>query len=251
MSRLNRVVGLLRSLWIYHGIPGRSARLVAFYGQFVRPGGLAFDIGAHVGSRVLAWRRLGARVVAVEPQPDFVRVLRWLFARDDGVTVLAQALGRAPGEAQLLVSLRTPTVSTLSPDWARRVGAIASFRGVRWTPGASVTVTTLDALIDRFGLPDFVKIDVEGYELEVLSGLTRALSALSFEYLASVPELALGCIDRLETLGRYRYWVSVGEQMRLLDPNGCGAAEMRRWIGTLAPDAASGDIYARRIENSN
>jgi FkbM family methyltransferase len=251
LSRLNRVVGLLRSLWIYHGIPGRRARLETFYRQFVPHGGLAFDIGAHVGSRVLAWRRLGAKVVAVEPQPDFVRLLRWLFARDDGVTVLAQAVGRAPGEAQLLISQRTPTVSTLSSDWTERVGTTASFRGVQWTPSASVAVTTLDALIDRFGLPDFVKIDVEGYELEVLHGLTRALSALSFEYLASLPELSLGCIDRLETLGRYRYWVSTGEQFRWLDPNGCGATEMRRWIGALAPDAPSGDIYARRIEGLN
>ena len=102
VSRLNRAVGLLRSLWIYHGIPGRRARLLAFYRPLVPPGGLAFDIGAHMGNRTLAWRRLGARVVAVEPQPDCLRVLRWLLARDAAVTVLPLAVGQAEGEAQLL-----------------------------------------------------------------------------------------------------------------------------------------------------
>ena len=52
------------------------------YGHFVRPGDLVFDIGAHVGDRVASFRRLGARVVAVEPQPAMVRALRLLYGRD-------------------------------------------------------------------------------------------------------------------------------------------------------------------------
>ena len=174
-GRVDRAIGLLRSLWIYHGIPGRRARLRAFYRPLVPPGGLAFDIGAHLGNRTLAWRRLGARVVAVEPQPDCLRVLHHLFARDRAVTVLPVAVGEAEGEAQLLVSARTPTVSTLSADWAQRVGATPAFRGVRWSGGVRVPVTTLDALIARHGRPDFVKIDVEGSELDVLEQLAPRL----------------------------------------------------------------------------
>lgn len=244
VSRLDRTLGLLRSLAIYRGIPWRAAQLRRFYQRFVPPGGLAFDIGAHAGNRVAAFRALGARVVAVEPQPDFARLLAREFGRDERVSVLPVALGRAPGTARLLASARTPTVTTLSADFVARAGASASFRGVRWTPGPLVEVTTLDALIARHGRPDFVKIDVEGYELEVLGGLGEALPALSFEFLPAVRDIALGCIEKLESLGRYRYAVSIGEQLSLLQPLGMEADAMRGWLRSLSNNAPSGDVHA-------
>lgn len=247
LDRLDRRIGLLRSLIIYRGIPWRGAMLRRFYRRFVPSGGLAFDVGAHAGNRIDAFRHLGARVVALEPQPDFVQLLQRRFGRDPQVTLLAQALGRAPGQAWLLTSARTPTVSTLSADFVQRAGAAASFRGVRWAEGPGVRVTTLDALIAAHGRPDFVKIDVEGYELEVLLGLSQALPALSFEFVPAVGDVALGCIDRLEALagaGRYRYAVSLGESLRLLKPEGEGAPSLRAWLQALPADAASGDVHA-------
>ncbi len=88
---LARAWGIARSLVMYYGVPGKRRRALRLYGEFLRPGELGFDIGAHVGSRVRTWRRLGARVVAVEPQPDFVRILRLFFGRDRGVTIVPSA----------------------------------------------------------------------------------------------------------------------------------------------------------------
>lgn len=243
MGKLSRAAGLARSLALYYGIPFRARRLARLYAPFLRPGALAFDIGAHAGNRVRAFRRLGARVVAVEPQPDFVRLLEALYGRDSQVAIVAAAVGAAPGEATLLVSERTPTVTTLSADWARRVGADPSFRGVSWSPGERVPVTTLDALVATHGRPDFVKLDVEGSEAQALAGLSAAVPALSFEYLAAARDVALGCVDRLAVIGAYEYNWSAGERQHLAAARWLEPDAIRTVLRDLA--AGSGDVYAR------
>lgn len=230
---------------MYYGIPMRARRLRRLYSELIPPGALCFDVGAHVGNRVRAWRALGARVVAVEPQIDFVRLLRALYGRDEGVTIINAALGANEGEATLLVSERTPTVTTLSRDWIREVQRDPSFRGIAWNSGAAVRVTTLQALIEDHEIPGFVKIDVEGYEAEVLRGLDTALPCLSFEYLSVARHLALECVERLAGLGDYHYNWSVGESHRLARTTWCDVDEIRRFIENLPLRAGSGDIYAR------
>src|SRR3970040_1537841 len=121
MGATARAFGIARSLAMYYGIPLRARRLRSFYAQFVTPGSLCFDVGAHAGNRVRCWRQLGARVVAIEPQPGFVRLLQWLYGRDRGVEIVPMAVGRSAGSAELLVSERTPTVTTLSRVWVDRV----------------------------------------------------------------------------------------------------------------------------------
>jgi FkbM family methyltransferase len=216
-----------------------------FYAQFVRPGDLCFDLGAHAGNRVRAFRQVGARVVAVEPQPAFARLLRALYGRDPGVTLLDVAVGAAEGEADMLVSPATPTVTTLSAEWTGSVGKTRSFSRVRWEERVRVRVTTLDALIERFGEPAFCKIDVEGYELEVLRGLSQPVRALSLEYLVPTIAIAQGCIERLAALGEYEYNHSVGETHRLALAEWIDGEAMARSLSALPADAPSGDLYAR------
>jgi FkbM family methyltransferase len=245
MTAIREYLGLARSLAIYHGMPWRKRQLRDFYARFMGPGDLCFDIGAHVGSRIDVWLGLGARVVALEPQP---RCLDWLQRRyrgRDGLILLDEAVGASSGRQMLLVSERTPTVSSLAANWVKKVGRTPGFSGVSWDHAVEVDVTTLDDLIKVHGLPVFCKIDVEGYECEVLRGLNRPLPALSFEYLAALPETALHCIERLGELGDYRYNWSRGERQQLQEPDWLSPEAMRRRLEALP--TGSGDVYARRI----
>jgi FkbM family methyltransferase len=242
---LARAWGIARSLVIYHGQPAKHRRAVRLYGQFLGPGDLAFDIGAHVGGRVRTWRRLGARVVAVEPQPDCLRVLRLLFGRDRGVTIEPRAVGAQVGRARLGVSTATPTVSSMSQDWRESVSADRSFARVRWDRSVEVEVTTLDELIAEHGVPAFCKIDVEGFEADVLAGLSQPLPALSFEYLPPTHERALAVLERVQQLGRYRYNYSPVETMRFASDRWLDAPELVRLLEAARPLGRSGDVYAR------
>ena len=245
MTTASRVWGIGRSLAMYHAIPGRHSRMAAFYRQFLGRGDLAFDIGAHVGSRVRAWRRIGARVVAVEPQPDCLRVLRLIYGRNPAVRIVPTAVGAEAGRARLAVSSATPTVSSMAPAWIDDVTRDERFARVRWDQTIEVPVVTLDQLIATHGEPVFAKIDVEGFEVQVLSGLTRPLRALSFEYLPPAHEDALAALDLVDDLGGYRYNYSPVETMRWASPEWLDAAALARLLDRFRPLGRSGDVYAR------
>ncbi|HCU48341.1 MAG TPA: FkbM family methyltransferase [Micromonosporaceae bacterium] len=248
---LARAWGITRSLAMYHGIPGRHRRMRRFYGQFLGPGDIGFDIGAHVGSRVRAWRRLGSRVIAIEPQPDCLRVLNLFFGRDKDVSILPIAVGAKAGRAKLALSTATPTVSSMSADWIESVTADRRFASVRWDRSVEVDVVTLDELIATQGVPAFCKIDVEGFEVEVLQGLSHPVRALSFEYLPPAHDAALEALDLVERLGSgvggYVYNYAPIETMRFASERWLDAADLMRLLERFRPLGRSGDVYARRV----
>jgi len=238
-------IGLVRSLVVYWR-PGRQRGLRRLYARFVGESDLVFDIGAHLGDRTAAFAALGARVVALEPQPLMARWLRRLVGRRARVTVRTEAVGSRPGVARLAISRRTPTVSTMSEEWRKGVvEAHPGFAAVRWEDSVEVTVVTLDDLVQEYGAPDFCKIDVEGYEAEVLAGLSHSLPALSVEFVAGQLDVAIACVARLDELGCYRFNVVLGEGRDFVFEPWLDAAEMRSWLDEGASGASSGDIYAR------
>ncbi|HSR11488.1 MAG TPA: FkbM family methyltransferase [Thermodesulfobacteriota bacterium] len=244
-SALKIAFGLLRSFGMYRAHPFRRRALAQFYASFIRPGDLCFDIGSHIGSHLDIFLNLGARVIALEPQPQCIRLLRRRYGRNRRAVLLEQAAAAEPGFRTLHVSQKAPTLSTLSEEWAAEIRTDPDFSGTHWDLRIPVRVTTLDSLIEEYGVPVFCKVDVEGGELEVLRGLSLPLRALSFEYIASLKERAFDCIGRLADLGDYEFNWTRGEGRPLESRAWLKRADIVAELMTFCPGRGSGDIYAR------
>lgn len=242
---LRMLRGIVRSLRIYYGNRQHGPAMDRLYRQFMRPGDLVFDIGAHVGDRVAAFRRLGARVVAVEPQPALVKILRLLYSRDPEVMIEQAAVGRQPGTIELNINIDNPTVSTASTDFVAAAARAPGWYDQAWQKRVRVPMTTVDALIARHGAPAFIKIDVEGFEAEALAGLSQPSRAMSFEFTLIQREIALACIERCTALGYSQFNAALGESQTLVHRDWADANAITRWLAELPPEANSGDIYAR------
>jgi FkbM family methyltransferase len=176
----------------------------------------------------MAWSALGAKVIAVEPQPVCVEYLRRRFKADPNVTILDQAIGDIPGKAVMNVNSANPTISTLSGEaWREQLSRDARYP-IHWDAQIEVRVTTLDRLVATFGMPAFSKIDVENSEYQALLGLSEPLRQMSFEYYPPAMANTYLCLSRLEALGKYEYNWSFGESLRLQSPHWVDAERLKK-----------------------
>ena len=235
---------IARSLDVYYRDQARTRRMDRLNAQFVHPGALAFDIGAHVGDRTASFLRLGATVVAVEPQPSVFRALGLIHGRDDRAALHCAAVGAISGQITLFVNSANPTTSTASHAFVEAAPGAEAWQDQIWDRSIQTPVMTLDQLIAKHGLPDFIKIDVEGHELEVLRGLSQPVHALSFEFTTLQRSVAADALQQLKGLGHYSFNFSLGEDQMLRLENWTSADDMSRIVMELPEAANSGDIYA-------
>jgi FkbM family methyltransferase len=175
---------------------------VELYRSLLPPGALCFDVGANLGDKSEAMLRSGARVVAFEPNPLVVPELRARCGADKDWNLVEAALGSGPRIA-ILHAQKIHSQSSLAQGWENGK-VIARF---------PVPVVTLDAAIEGFGLPDYCKIDVEGWELEVLTGLTQPVPLISFEFHLDDNGVrnARSCLERLAKFGPSRLNITPAE----------------------------------------
>ena len=217
---------------------------------------LCFDIGANHGEYTASFLSLGARrVVAVEPEPDLAQFIAEAFPNEilsGTLVVRIEAVGAEQGIAKLFPAQDlNKSMSTLSTLFVE----ISRTNGRSWDEAAAteVNVVTLDSLIDEFGIPDYVKIDVEGFDFEALRGLSRPIALLSFEFNSQprLIEVAEQCIRYIDRLGQYEFNYQA-------EAPGQTSLQFDKWVGggvmlyTLRHDIARakmfGDIFARRKE---
>lgn len=242
MMSINKKIGLIRSLVIYNFKPFNKRKLRRFYLQFLKKGDLAFDIGAHTGNRSSSWLGIGAKVVAVEPQPMLVKYMEKHLGNNPDFCLIDKAVGAQDGVAKLLINESHPSVSTVSAEWTDVLKGYKS--DLRWSSSINVEMITLDGLIAEKGVPQFCKIDVEGLEFEVLKGLSHPISNISFEFFPATIELTKQCLELIHKIGTYQYnWV-LAETFRFQSEQWLSKASLMNKISKYDGEQA-GDIYCR------
>jgi FkbM family methyltransferase len=217
---------------------------LSFYSQFVKENDIVFDVGANFGNRIKTFLDLKAKVVAVEPQKDCCKYLRKYYG--DRIILIDKALG-ANNEFKKMYISDNSAISSFSEDWINSVKQ-ERYKEEEWKEGELIEQITLDSIIDKYGDPSFIKIDVEGYELEVIKGLTREINQISFEY--TVPEQlekAVECINHMKKFCKSIVCnYSLGESMEFQLENWISDSDMINLIQSKDFPTTIGDIYIKR-----
>jgi len=253
-NKLNFVKRIYRSYRESQKIRGRKRKALkqkairtAFYSQFLKPGQISFDVGANMGNRTEAFLEIGCKVIAVEPQQECVEHLQSIFGENPNLVIVNKALDKEPGQKEIYIS-DAHTLSSMSKEWIECVKSEdGPFKDFNWDTKVIVETETLDALISQYGKPAFCKIDVEGFEYNVLQGLSQQIDALSFEFSMGVVDSTIKCIEYLAELGPTVFNYSLGESLHMELP---GYVDKSSIINILknhpGGKSTGGDIYAKK-----
>jgi FkbM family methyltransferase len=198
VARKLRKYGPLRKVYrALVGAEGRERRrkLGNFYKQFIRPDDLVFDIGANIGTYAEAFESIGACVVSVEPNPECAAQIYWTTSRDR-VQIVQGAVGDRIGTCKLFVN-KLEILSSVSVDWVQKEKETKRREAGMWEKEIEVQMITIDELTRLYGAPHFIKLDVEGFELPALAGMSKQPKYLSFEFHGETLERDIHCFDRL------------------------------------------------------
>jgi FkbM family methyltransferase len=217
-----------------------SADPIGVWRDIIEPGDLVFDVGANLGAKAALFLECGARVVCFEPQPHCADKLRERFTGNSSVTIVQKGVADAEGELELSICSEQDYISTFSPEWKQ-----GRFKTSTWDKTVRVPVTTLDKAIAEHGCPTYCKIDVEGFELPVLQGLSAKPAYLSFEFAVEFLEPARQCLVRLNQLGYRAFNFTPAETQQFHFKTWVSSAELFKHLSTSPDPYLWGDIYAR------
>jgi FkbM family methyltransferase len=184
-------------------------------------------------------------VIALEPQEQCFAALTEEFGTDRSVVLVRKAAATAEGELEMFIA-NAHTISSLSLEWIRRVRESGRFADHQWDTRQLVQCTTVDALIATYGVPRFIKIDVEGFEPQVIRGLSRPVPYLSFEWTPEFSDAMEDCLAHLESIGLIETNYSAEESMELAFTTWLTPKDLKQYLKPMASDHRTfGDVYVR------
>ncbi len=221
-----------------------------FIGLFCKAGGLVFDIGANAGIKTECYLSQGACVISVEPQSKCIKIMKRKFRKNKNITIVEKAIDEKCGTLDMYICISDPdaSISTFSDKWINE-GRFSKHH--KWDKRAKVETTTLDELIKLYGIPNFCKIDVEGFEVQVLKGLSKQIPLLSFEFTIEFINDAEKCMDILNKLGNYAYNIGFGLDAKFALEKWQSSKDILEAISEYSKThpKAWGDIYAFVLES--
>lgn len=220
-------------------------KMISFYSQFIKKGDLVFDIGANIGEFTMNFLRMKVKVVSVEPQLTCLRELYKRFGKNKRVTIVGKALGEKEGISTISICANENSISTLSEKW-KKEGRF--FKNYKWIINQKVELTTLDYLNESYGLPKFCKIDVEGFEVEVLKGLSQRIPVICFEFTKEFIDDALTCMTHLESLGNAKFNFVKAATFKFTQPQWTSPEKLYEVLNSSPNDLLWGDIYAKFVK---
>ena len=166
---------------------------------------LKFDIGCNIGQWIES-NLQDSKIIGVEANPFIAGRVYQRFKDNTQVTIINALVGAVDSkELDFYVEQYDPlgVASTACKEWVTgsRFTGICSWSAIR------MKTITLDSLIDQYGLPDHIKIDVEGYELEVLLGLTQVVDLISFEWAEEQKQKVIDSVNYLVSMGYTKFAV--------------------------------------------
>ena len=209
--------------------------------KLLNSGDLFFDIGAHLGDKSKQFLDKNLKAVMVEPLPQCVDQLKLKFKEKTNIEILQKAVGKTKGNMTLEINTKMPTTSTMAKHWKS-----GRFSNEKWDKKITVEMTTLDHLIKIYGEPNYIKIDVEGFELDVLLGLSKKVGIISFEFTSEFLDQSINCLNHLEKIGYKKYNFSIGERRKFFSEWSNIDDLMRQLKSEIQKDKLLwGDIYCK------
>lgn len=221
---------------------------IRFLKKLLKPNDLIFDVGANVGKTAEIYDFLKCKIICFEPQPECFNILKMKFKDNQNIILEQIGLG-AKNESIDLYLCHSNTISTFSKQWVEKSRFTKNHI---WDKTIKAKIFTLNEMIDKYGKPKFIKIDVEGYEYNVLKGLTKPIDLISFEAANEMMPAVIKCIEYLYTLGYDKFNFTIAEKPLFVFPDWMTKEKFIENLKLLSEkidwseiDGLWGDVYAK------
>lgn len=217
-------------------------RVSKLYKTLLKKEGFCFDIGANMGTKSSILLSLGYPVIAFEPQESCYNTLLKLKEKYPSFEIQKFAVGAENTELDLLIGNHIE-IATLSSKFKSYFTTNTTY----WNQKERVKVVTLNSQIEVYGIPEFCKIDVEGYEYEVLKNLSYKIPVIEFEFTGGFIEETIECILKLDALGNYNFNYILNEKPEFIFKNWVSSKEMITEIKSMNIKHLHGNIFAKLL----